>query len=272
MPITPLPNAPNRTDGHADFVEKANAHVASLSLFTAEANTLEENVNAKEVSAVSSANIALAAANFKGSWPELNGAAVKPYSSYHDSKFWMLLNDLADVAESEPGFTGDWVELKAPIHPPLLHIQDQKANGVAGGAASAGFNTRVFNTVLTNDITGASLSLNFPTLPPGIYDIVGLCPCYGVRDNKLFLKKTSDDSTILIGHGEYTRQGLDVAEGAGVDARVIGRFTITEETELKLSHWIQTAAATFGLGSTGHSTEANEVYSDVRIWQIQAGV
>ena len=48
----------------------------------------------------------------------------------------------------------------------LIHIQDQKTAGTNGG--SAGDNatvTRDLNTVLTNEVTGASLSSNQVTLP-----------------------------------------------------------------------------------------------------------
>jgi len=118
MPITPLPPAPNRTDGHATFVSKANAWVASLDTFTADANVLADNVSSLEegtsnaaAQASASANIASASGAFVGRWIDQAGAAAIPFSVEHDDKLWMLLDDLADVTTSEPGVADNWVEI-----------------------------------------------------------------------------------------------------------------------------------------------------------------
>lgn len=64
MPITPLPEAPNKlTDTPRDFAEKADAWVAALDDFTTDANALEANVNSKEASAVAAAGDAADAAD-----------------------------------------------------------------------------------------------------------------------------------------------------------------------------------------------------------------
>jgi hypothetical protein len=49
-------------------------------------------------------------ANFKGAWANLSGALNMPAVVYHNGKFWALLNNLANVALSEPGVTGDWAK------------------------------------------------------------------------------------------------------------------------------------------------------------------
>ena len=113
--ITPLPPAPQRTDAPADFVTKADAHVASLTQFVTETNTLATEVNQLADDAESSANasaasesVATASANFKGEWSSLTGALNIPASVAHNGSFWVLLNNLADVTLSEPSVTIDW--------------------------------------------------------------------------------------------------------------------------------------------------------------------
>lgn len=120
--ITPLPPAPQRTDAPADFVTKADAHVASLDQFVTELNTATDQINdtqdeintseanaaTSEANAAASASVAQSNANFKGEWSAQTGAANKPYSVSHKGATWLLLNDLADVTLSEPGITSDW--------------------------------------------------------------------------------------------------------------------------------------------------------------------
>ena len=48
------------------------------------------------------------AANFKGLWSSLSGPLNKPASVKHNNRIWLLLNNLADVAASEPGVSADW--------------------------------------------------------------------------------------------------------------------------------------------------------------------
>lgn len=69
--------------------------------------------NAAAVAAVAAQDIALAGAAFKGLWPALAGPLRKPASVKHNNRFWLLLNDLADVAASQPGVSADWTPLTA---------------------------------------------------------------------------------------------------------------------------------------------------------------
>lgn len=51
---------------------------------------------------------AAGAANFRGLWSTLSGPLNKPASVKHNNRIWLLLNNLADVAASEPGVSADW--------------------------------------------------------------------------------------------------------------------------------------------------------------------
>ncbi|GEK48432.1 hypothetical protein HPA02_27150 [Bisbaumannia pacifica] len=66
------------------------------------------NAAASEEGAAESEASARAAASFKGLWSSLTGALAKPASVKHSGEYWELLNDLPDVAASEPGVSGDW--------------------------------------------------------------------------------------------------------------------------------------------------------------------
>lgn len=61
------------------------------------------------------AQVAAATANFKGEWSALSGALAIPASVYHDGSYWQLLKNLANVAASEPGSTGDWIGTETEV-------------------------------------------------------------------------------------------------------------------------------------------------------------
>jgi hypothetical protein len=69
------------------------------------ANNAQTSANASATSASSAA----AVANFKGLWSGLTGAQLKGISVLHNGAYWVLLNDLANVALSEPSPSNtDW--------------------------------------------------------------------------------------------------------------------------------------------------------------------
>ena len=70
-------------------------------------NNLSE-IEAKWLEALDASALAQAAANFQGNWTALTGPLAVPASVRHNGEYWMLLNDLANVATSQPGVSADW--------------------------------------------------------------------------------------------------------------------------------------------------------------------
>jgi len=146
----------------------------------------------------------------------------------------------------------------------LLHIQDQKATSVNGGTfTQAAWRTRDLTTVLTNEISGASLSSNQITLPAGTYFIIAQAPAFQVNLHKAKLRNTSDAADILIGTVEYT----DATDNTTTHSFITGRFTLAAEKIIELQHYGQTTKATIGFGFAFDLTMV-EVYSDVLIWKL----
>jgi hypothetical protein len=143
----------------------------------------------------------------------------------------------------------------------LLHVRDEKSSGTGGGNISTGsFITRTLNTVMTNEISGASLTSNQIILPSGTYYINARAPAYNVDEHKLKLRNITDSSDTIIGSSE---QNADLDYDS---AFLTGRFTITAEKTFELQHRFGFDAANgFGLAC---SFSVVEVYADVQIWKV----
>lgn len=148
----------------------------------------------------------------------------------------------------------------------LLHIQDKKTANTAGGTFTSGaWRTRDLNTVITNEITGASLGTNVITLPAGTYFCIATAPANAVNGHKARLRKTNGTAeTLLIGTSADARNGIEYNHNCSL---VNGRFTITEESTIELQHYCTVGYATTGFGIPNNIDSLNEIYSEIMIWK-----
>ncbi len=153
----------------------------------------------------------------------------------------------------------------------LLHVRDEKTDGTAGGGSTgSSFATRTLNTVLTNDINGASLAANRITLAAGTYEIVAEAPARDADTHRLRLQDITGASTLLIGQNADT----DTAQAVLVQttAHLFGRFTLTVQSDVELQHFVGTTRASDGFGLASSDTGSVEVYADVRIRKVSTVV
>ena len=147
----------------------------------------------------------------------------------------------------------------------LLHVRDEKSANTAGGAFTSGdWRTRTLNTVMTNEISGASLSSNQVTLPSGTYYVHAGARGYTVNVNKLKWYNTSDSSDVLI--GDQARS--DSSANANAFVSVMGRFTISAQKTFELQHRCETTRG----DANGYGPAANfgvvEVFANVQLWKV----
>jgi hypothetical protein len=143
----------------------------------------------------------------------------------------------------------------------LLHVRDEKPAGTAAGAFTMGaFRTRTLNTVMTNEISGASLASNQITLPSGTYYIDANAPATNVNSHKSKLRNITDSSDTIIG---TTEMALDPGSVC-TRSIVAGRFTITAQKVFSVQHRC-TVDGQFGtLADVG----VVEVYAEAMIWKV----
>jgi len=181
----------------------------------------------------------------------------------------ILTTDIASQAEAQAGAATNKLmtperarESIVANRPKLFHVRDQKPAGTPGGtASSATWNIRTLNTVVTNEITGASLATNIITLPAGTYEIDALAPAYKVNGHKLRLYNITDAVTTLVGTSCHAN---DIVSSISL---IRGRFTLTSTKTFRLEHYTTSAEGTFGLGPAGGPSEV-ETYADVRIEKL----
>lgn len=144
----------------------------------------------------------------------------------------------------------------------LLHIQDQKSSGTAGGTSTAGsWQLRTLNQALTNEIVGASLGSNQVTLPAGTYEVDAWATGVNIGAHQLRLYDTTATAAVLVGMNAATGSA-----GITTAARVCGRFTLTATSVLQLEHRCGSTQATTGFGVA--TSWGTEIYADLQIRRI----
>lgn len=91
-----------------------------LATFVIEANALQENVVAKEASAVAAANAALAFAAYIGDWAAQTGAKTVPCCVSKSGIFYALNTNIANVTTKVPGVATEWTALSVGLANPVF--------------------------------------------------------------------------------------------------------------------------------------------------------
>jgi hypothetical protein len=153
-------------------------------------------------------------------------------------------------------------DLVNPFANELLHVRDEKA-GANGGDSIVGVQVRTLNTIITNEITGASLSSNRITLPAGTYYIDAQAPAFFCGRHRIFLYNYTDSSNIIIGLHTYStgNTGGDVNHSF-----LYGRFTLTAQKEIELHHYTQVVKSSNGLGLQ-RTDGLTGIFANVLIWR-----
>ena len=165
------------------------------------------------------------------------------------------------------GGTLHYVNGVSLLYDNILHIQDQKTAGTAGGTFTSGaWRTRDLNTVVTNTIQGASLSSNQFTLPPGKYRITAIAPVYLVNENMAKLRNITDSTDDIWGASNYASS----ASAGKSTAIVKGEIEISGTKVFEIQHRCATSGPgnSFGISNGGLFTVDHETYTDAYIERI----
>jgi len=148
-------------------------------------------------------------------------------------------------------------------HSPMMHVQDQQASGTSKTEDASTVNTQTLNTIISNEIVGASLSSNAITLPAGTYYVKGSSPVVMAGISRLRLTDFTTDH--VTGTNGY---GFNSGYYSGSDSVLDGMFTLNTSKTFYLVLDCSTAP-----GVNRFPPLANGVferYSELQIWQLDA--
>lgn len=148
----------------------------------------------------------------------------------------------------------------------LLHVREEQPNNTNGGTfTGAVWQVRTLNTVVTNELQGASLSADIITLSePGDYYIEFSAPAYDCNRHKARLWNVTESQTEVLGASCMTSSN-DNVQTVCIGA---GKFHIDQSTDLQIQHRCTNTSNTVGFGLPSNFS-INEVYTEVRIWPFE---
>lgn len=164
-----------------------------------------------------------------------------------------LSSTISDFASQVAALTASTLSTSS-----LLHIRHQTASGVDGGDFTTGsWNTAPLNTVVTNNISGSSLSSDQITLPSGSYWVECFSTVGAIGTSQPKIRNITDASDGFIGMTKTTNDTsfangvIDIPSSKVFELQVNGNATVL----------------TTGFGVAASFGVVN-VYREVKIWKV----
>ena len=146
-----------------------------------------------------------------------------------------------------------------------LSVSDRRASGTGGGSVVAGLQVRALNTTDVNTIVGASLAANTVTLPAGTYVVWGRAPILRGNGHQVQLWNTTDATLVVAGANAYASSAGD----SQTDSALRHKFTIGAAKNFQLKHFVQSAYAANGLGSSiTPGAASSECYAELHFTRL----
>jgi hypothetical protein len=146
--------------------------------------------------------------------------------------------------------------------PQIAIIEEQLSNGTNSTYSTTGsYITRTLNTVVSNTVTGLSLTSNQITLPAGTYRVDVLAPGYDCIRTKARLRNITDSSTIAVGTSAVANAGTSL-----VYSQINRIFTITSTKVIEVQQYFQSTSSQNGGIAT--SSGDVEVYARIIITKL----
>jgi hypothetical protein len=145
---------------------------------------------------------------------------------------------------------------------PYVKVTDQRGSGSTGDSLTSGaYNTRTFNTLVTDTHGIAKLASGILTLPAGTYYCHARVPASKVDWHVSRLVIDVANTVLVPGSNAFAGS----ADNGMSDSVIQGRFTLSRTTDVT----IQTRPQTTNAGSGGGETTSvgTEVYTVAEFWQ-----
>ena len=167
-PVPPVPTpVPSRTD-RAAFAARGDAMMAWFPGGVDGINASVDFINTAGDFAQEQVEASIASSNFRGDWGSLSGPLTRPASVRHNSRIWLLLADLANVAADEPTpSNSNWAVLEIGPNPDMRNritnggcrIAQEGPTSVTAGIYTYGGADRICASVNGSGVTGTIAQL-----------------------------------------------------------------------------------------------------------------
>lgn len=148
----------------------------------------------------------------------------------------------------------------------LLHVQEQRPAGTAGGDFTAGaWRTRELNTIIVNRISGSSITNYQILLAPGEYYAFGMASAYKSGAHFIRLHDITHGISLLSGFGGFTNAGDSSVQTTSF---LIGGFESDAGMTIELQHVCQSTCSTYGLGVGADIGQDYNLFADLKIWKL----
>jgi hypothetical protein len=146
---------------------------------------------------------------------------------------------------------------------PGLVIEQQQVSGTGGGSSVAGTNNiRVLNTVVRNNIAGASLAVNQFTLPAGTYMIDWVCPVSASNRHQSMLFNVTDAIIEKRGTSGNSTAGANYSQDFSTGIHFV---TLAASKVFEIRHYTETNSGAFTLGHA--CSQGTETYTRVKVYK-----
>lgn len=172
--------------------------------------------------------------------------------------------------------SGNWSQVPSAALQPdtqafqsaMFHCVQRENQGVGGGTSIVGTQARLLNTVLVNQIAGASLTPGQVFLPAGTYWCQGWAVGHRVNQHKVYINNASDNAILIHGSSAQSIRGDGVGDQISMPtiSVVSGRFTINAVKAIELRHKTDQAQTGDGLGLP--AVFGDEIYASLTIWKV----
>ena len=153
-----------------------------------------------------------------------------------------------------------------------LEIIDSKSKGTVGGSFSPGsWKTRTLTTTIHDSLaTSVDLDNDQFVIPAGTYHIEASVPAFKVDGHKGRLADVTDfagtfGATVKLGTTEQSGNAGNTQTRSFIE----GRFSVSRSTTMEIQHYCETENATDGLGARANFYIVSEVYTNMKMWQIE---
>ena len=157
-----------------------------------------------------------------------------------------------------------WGSANGAFESQLLHVEERRATNTNAGTFNTGSDqTRVLTTVVTNEITSASLGSNQITLPAGTFICDASAPAYNVLKHRVQIYNVTGSAVLLSGSACFSH----TADSDQDRSVVFGKFTLGGSTVIELQHRCGATVSGNGLGVLTNFAP-HETYAIVKIWKV----